>query len=267
MNTKSQLASTDPTFETKGPMGIFLCNRTDNGGANAITTVPTNLSGMWTMPQQASLTFIGQPPPAWVQGTDWKIPTVPAGNFYALAQDQFPSPTSNTSSLWRQGGSTCVMSITDRSSNKVVQGAQYIFDQPCQVGSGTQISLHFIISGVTGGSTVLPGFGVWNLKSRPGAWTFLSPTSFDGVWSVQLRSDDFLDYATLSVTYVPFNTLTSGPAMSRLFYSVSGSARATYPFQVTSSQVIVDAPDAPGTPLESSSSIDIFRASTEFTES
>ncbi len=259
MTTKSQLASADPTFETQGPMGVFLCNRTDNGGANAITTVPTAFSGMWTYPQKALLTYGNiQPPPPWVQGTDWQVPTVSTGGAYALAQDQFPSSTSSNPPNWRQGGSACVMSVSDRSSQKVLPGFQYFFDQPLLVGDGTQLSIHFTISGTGTGSTVVPGFGLWNLISRPGAWTYLYPVSFDGIWSIQLRSDDFLDFATLSVTYVPYSTLRSAPAMSRLFYSVSGSARAVYPFKIATAQAV------DGEPVPDSS-IDIFRASAEFT--
>jgi hypothetical protein len=261
MTTKSHLASQDPTFEARGPMGIFLCNRTDVGDTNSITTPPTLLSGIDTSPQEATLTYgAGQPPPPWVQGTDWKVP---AALSYAVLPDQFPLALS--AGFWVLAGSACVMSVSDRSANRVALGAQYVFDQPFFL-QGTALSMHFTISGIAGGSTVLPGFGLWNLGSRPGAWTYVTPTSFDGVWSIQLRSDDFFDYATLSVTYVRYSTLNSAPSMSRLFYSVSGSANATFPFPVTASHVIDAAPLPPIAPSDARSSIDIIRASTKFKE-
>jgi hypothetical protein len=158
------------------------------------------------------------------------------------------------------------MSVSDRSANRVALGAQYVFDQPFGLG-GTWLSMHFTISGIAGGSTVLPGFGLWNLGSNPGAWTYLTPDSFDGVWSIQLRSDDFYDYATLSVTYVNYSTLNIGGAMSRLFYSVSGSANARFPFALTGSQVVSEARVPSVVPPDARSSIDIIRASTKFNES
>lgn len=262
MTTKSQLASKDPTFEAKGPMGIFLCNRTDYGGGSAPGSASPSFWGIFTAPQQASLTFgPGQPPPPWVQGTDWNVPP---GSVYSPAQDQFP--VSPISTDWGLGGSACVMSVSDRSNEKAVPGKQYVFDQPFGLG-GTWLSMHFTISGMAGGSTVLPGFGLWNLGSSPGAWTYLTPTSFDDVWSIQLRSDDFFDYATLSVTYVRYSTLNLAPAMSRLFYSVSGSAQATFPFSFPASQVIDEARVPPIAPQDARSSIDIVRASTKFRKS
>lgn len=261
MTTKSQLASKDPTFEAKGLMGIFLCNRTDLGAATSITAPPTSQDGLYTDPQQATLTYgAGQPPPPWVQGTDWRV--LPGSA--EILPDQFP--LSNGRGFWAPAGSACVMSVSDRSPNRVALGAQYVFDQPIVVAS-TVISIHFTISGVAGGSTVLPGFGLWNLGSSPGAWTYVTPASFDGVWSIQLRSDDFFDYATLSVTYVHYSTLNNGGAMSRLFYSVSGSANATFPFALTASQVAGEARVPTVVPSDARSSIDIIRASTKFKES
>jgi hypothetical protein len=261
MTTKTQLASQDPTFESKGLMGIFLCNRTDLGSATSITAPPTLQNGLYTDPQKATLTYgAGQPPPPWVQGTDWRV--LPGSA--SILPDQFP--LSNGQGFWAPAGSACVMSVSDRSANRVALGAQYVFDQPIFLES-TGISIHFTISGVAGGSTVLPGFGLWNLGSSPGAWTYVTPTSFDGVWSIQLRSDDFFDYATLSVTYVRYSTLNNGPTMSRLFYSVSGSANTTFPFAITASQVVGEARVPHAVTSDARSSIDIIRASTKFKES
>src|SRR6478672_1779246 len=126
MTKNSQLASTDPTFETQGPMGIFLCNRTDNGSANAIANPPTQFTGVYTLPSQATLNYGNeQPPPPWFKGTDWKLPTVPSGGAYMLAPDQFPS--TNGSNLWSMGGSACVLSVSDRSTKKVAPDAEYNF--------------------------------------------------------------------------------------------------------------------------------------------
>jgi hypothetical protein len=264
MATRRVLSSKDPTFEAKGPMGIFLCNQTDFGGANAILTPPTDVYGMYIVPTQASLTYgpAGQLPPPWVQGTDWKVPSVPPV-YYRLPP--FQLATANTY-WWSPFGSTCVMSVSNRSSNKVALGAQYVFDQPLTLGSGTLISIHFKILGVAGGSTVLPGFGLWNLVSSPGAWRYFDPVSFDGVYSLQLRTDDFLDYATLSVTYVRYSPLSAGPTMSRLFYSVSGHSRVTFPFPLTASHKIEEVSDPSAQPRQPSSSIDIIRASTKLKE-
>lgn len=257
MATTAVLASKDPTFETQGPMGIFLSNQTDYGYTNSITA-PALVGGISVGGTPPTLTYGGggQPPPPWTEGTDWKVPP----GSYSMLPAQFVTPPSPGSTYWGTAGSTCVMSVTDRSSDKVALGAQYVFDQPFVV-IGTRLGIHYTVSGVAGGSTVLPGFGLWNLGSNPGAWTYLTPSTFDGTWSIQLRSDDFLNYATLSVTYVRYSTMASAPAMSRLFYSVSGSVTATYPFAITQSHRIDEParPSADPAKLKPRSTIDIVR--------
>ena len=255
MATTAVLASKDPTFETQGPMGIFLSNQTDWGYTTSIME-PEGIGGISVGGTPPTLTYGGggQPPPPWTQGTDWKV----APDLWQLMPAQFVTPSPP---VWTTAGSTCVMSVTDRSSNKVALGAQYVFDQRFVV-AGTVLGIHYTVSGVAGGSTVLPGFGLWDLRSNPGAWTYLTPTTFDGTWSIQLRSDDFLTYATLSVTYAPYSTMNNGgPAMSRLFYSVSGSVQARYAFPITQTHRLDEPARLPADPakVKPNSSIDIVR--------
>ena len=260
MKTKTALASSDPTFETQGPMGVFLSNQTDFGGENAILTPSTYSTGIYPIPSQVSLGYgpSGNPPPPWTAGTDWKVISADSTVGLTLLPNTFPVNFPNLA-WWYASGSSCVMSVTDRSDNKVALGGQYVFDLPFMAGPGTTLSMHYTVSGVSGGSTVLPGFGLWNLNSNPGAWTYVAPTSFDGVWSLQLRSDDFLNYATLSVAYVNYSPMNMGPTMSRLFYSVSGNNSVTFPFPVISSQQINRPPMLPAKPAKHASRLHIVR--------
>ncbi len=214
--------SQDPTHETQGPMRIILSNQTDLGGTSNFPAPMSSLasvsSGLNVYTNQASLTYggSGTPPQPWVKGTDWKV--TPNSQ---LAPVGFPVATDNEPKTVRLAGSAAPLLVASRAAGKVALGGQYVFDLPFFV-RGTYLSVHFTILGVTGGSTVLPGFGLFNLGSNPRAWTYVTPTAFDGIWSLLLRSDDFLDYARLAVTYVPYGGTNQFGPTSRLVYSVSG---------------------------------------------
>lgn len=219
-------SSQDPTFETQGPMRVFLSNQTDLGGTNAFPFLMLNppntpFFGFGTGGNYLpSLTYgpAGNPPPPWNQGSDWQV----LASGLAIPPLQMPIVYQNgsTTQAYPVGNAEAVY-IADRSNNLVVTNGQYILDFPFVVG-GTWLSIHFVITGVAGGSTVLPGFGLYNLGSNPGAWTYLAPTSFDGLWSIQLRSDDFFNYLTLSLSYVRYSDTNPLGPMSRLVYAASG---------------------------------------------
>jgi len=174
---------TDPTFETQGPMRVFFTNNTDNGGTNGfpldVNSPSYSFFGPYMQSQQAALTYgpPGTPPPPWTRGTDWDViasKSVAPVNFPVVAGGQYGYSAGNAE----------VLRISDRSPSKVALGGQYTFDLPFGI-IATHLSIHLIVTGVAGGSTVLPGFGLWNLGSNPHAWTYLTPTAFDGTWSTR----------------------------------------------------------------------------------
>lgn len=231
MDKSTTLASQDPTFETQGPMNVFLNNQTDM----RFSLDPSQA----TLKNDTSPT----PPPAWVLGRDWQVLSA------YLSQPPWPYPQAQP--LTGVTGCANVIAIANRGTSSVKAGGVYICDQPLYIPN-TSISMHFTISGVAGGSTVLPGFGLFNLVSNPGAWTYVTPTDFDGSWSIQLRSPDYFNLATLSVSYVPYGWQSWIGASSRLFYSVAGSG-----------MLLASVPGfSPGT--EDARSIKIVRASGEY---
>jgi hypothetical protein len=218
MDTKKK--SDDYTFQANGPMAVFFRNDADQ---RAGVYNGTRWGGTGIDPTKVRLQYlpIVQPPPPWVQNTDWSIAGAPAQPFPYQAM---PS---------RMGqGSVQPLYINERGPAKVVSGASYLFDQPITPGSYTLISLHFKIVGVPGGSTVVPGFGLFNLISNPNAWSYIYPMpgTFDGDWSIQLRSVDFYDLMTLRASYVRSAFLMGvGLPVSRLCYQISGSSMVALP--------------------------------------
>jgi len=249
---------TDPTFETQGPMRVFFTNNTDNGGTNGfpldVNSPSYSFFGPYMQSQQAALTYgpPGTPPPPWTRGTDWDViasKSVAPVNFPVVAGGQYGYSAGNAE----------VLRISDRSPSKVALGGQYTFDLPFGI-IATHLSIHLIVTGVAGGSTVLPGFGLWNLGSNPHAWTYLTPTAFDGTWSIELRSDDFLGYATLSLTYVRYSGTSRFGPMSRLVYSVSGIGMC-WPYFTTPTGTTQAPPSFEPVPRDRASTIDVIRSS------
>jgi hypothetical protein len=244
MNNSTTLASQDPTLETQGPMYVYLNNQTD---------MVFQLD-----PTQATLGYGSSPtpPPVWVQGKDWQVLSA-ALNLPPWQYPQSPTFTVPT-------GSANVIGIANRGTSSVAARGEYVFDQQFFI-TGTRISMHFTISGVSGGSTVLPGFGLWNLGSNPGAWTYVTPTVFDGSWSIQLRSPDCYNLATLSVSYVPYGWMNPlQRATSRLFYSVAGSGSLFASVAPFPSNVEDKPACSTGEAVREASSIEIVRASGEY---
>lgn len=259
MTAKSRTATADPTFESQGAMGILFANKTDYSVFNS--SLNTFVQGVAISDTGAQLSYGSTPPPTpWILGTNWNY--IPGSSM--VPSWQFPVQSTFLSQAFTSlFGTLCVLGVADRSSSQVALGESYTLDLPFTV-LGTALSIHLVITGVAGGSTVSPGFGLRNLGSNPG-WTYLLPVSFDGTWSLQLRSDDFLDFATLSVTYVPYSHLNQGGSMSRLFYSVSGSCPNNTTFSgcypIPSGQTTV-----PETGPKAHSAIKLVRASTKFKE-
>ncbi len=256
-------SSQDPTFETQGPMRVFLSNQTDLGGT---TGFPLQLETPGTRPfygLSTNSTYVptltygpaGNLPPPWNQGTDWI--TLPSG--LAVPPLQMPVIFSTAYNIAYPIGNAETFLIADRSNNKVALNGQYIFDFPFLAGGGTWLSIHFVITGVAGGSTVLPGFGLYNLGSNPGAWTYIAPTEFDGSWSIQLRSDDFFNYLTLSLSYVRFSDTNQFGPMSRLVYAASGIGSCNVPLDFGAKKQ----PSATSTKAKLST-LDIFRVEDDY---
>jgi hypothetical protein len=263
MSTKSRTAAVDPTFESQGPMGILFANKTDLGMFNS-NPIYGYVQGVGIPGSGAQLSYSPTPPSTpWTPGTNWKgLPVSPLGA--VVPSWQFPvQSTLNGDEVTSMFGSLCVLGVVDRSSSQVALGESYILDLQFIIG-GTYMSMHFAITGVAGGSTVSPGFGLMNVGSKPG-WTYYLATAFHDTWSLQLRSDDFLDFATLSVTYVPYSSLNTGGSMSRLFYSISGSCPNGNTFS-RCSPASADQTIVPEKAPKAHSAIEIVLASTKYKE-
>jgi len=254
----------DPTFQARGAMGVFFSNQTDWGGATA-TGSPGGGTGV--DPSQATLQYLplDSPPPTWQRGSDWRT----FGQKVVLPPSQLTVPVPGSSNIWMSGNGMPLY-ITERGPSKAVPGGTYLFNQPVTPGAYTLISLHFMIVGGDRGSTVQPGFGLFNLVSRPNAWTYIYPEGgFTGSWSVPLRTVDFFTYATLSVSYVPYSDLIGPGPMSRLCYGVSGQSRIVFNVWNTAQGAEPEAPapqeDAghePG-PIEIAADPSTYRLATE----
>jgi len=261
MNIESnKVMGQDPTLETQGPMRIILSNQTDIGGTSAFplqigNPPPHSFIGFAPDVSKATLTYgpFGNPPPPWVLGKDWQL--IPPGS--GLPPLQFPAVNGSSGCTI---GNAEVLLVADRSAGKVALNAQYIFDLPFFI-NGTFLSIHFTLNGVASGSTVLPGFGFFNLVTNPDAWTYITPTAFDGIWSIQLRSDDFFNYATLSLCYVRFSGTNRFGPTSRLVYSVSGIGICPNALSIPNTE-IPRHDTQPG--KQTVSALDIFRASGDY---
>lgn len=187
---------TDPTFGNRGGIAAFLTS--PNARVSSIVT------------SSATLTYGSTPlpPPPWNRGADWATPTPTVYDVKAGAVVQ-------------------ALAIRDRSTNMVVPNANYYFAQPFTISQQTLLSLYFVLSGVEGGSTIVPGFGLFNLGTNPNAWTYVTPTGplVNFTFSIGLRADDFFSFATLTVQYVPYSYIVPGGySVSRLVYTITGCA-------------------------------------------
>jgi hypothetical protein len=213
----------DPTFQASGAMGVFFSNQTDWGW---ITATGAPAGGTGVDPSQATLQYLplDMPPPPWRRGSDWQT----FGQKVVLPPWQLPVPAASSTNVWMSGSGMPLL-IAERGPSRAVPGGTYLFNQPVTPGAYTLISLHFMVVGGEHGSTVQPGFGLFNLVSRPNAWTYVYPEGgFTGSWSLPLRTVDFFTWATLSVSYVPFSIVAGSGPISRLCYSVSGQSRIAF---------------------------------------
>lgn len=179
---------TDPTMQTTGPMTSYI--EFDNG------------TGGYMRQSQVTLEYFPHdaPPPPWTEGTQWTNLTSKIGQFGVKVPANVASP---------------VLEVTDRSSQSIPLGKAYLFTQHVQLWQ-----TYFEIHGVQGGSTCLPGIGLYNLISNPNAWTIIKPQTFDGTWAVSWLSPTSIAPITVSVTYAPAqDTLPT----SRLIYSYSST--------------------------------------------
>jgi hypothetical protein len=122
---------------------------------------------------------------------------------------------------WTQqaGYAGCVW-IADMSSNAVAAGKTYAFAVDLL---SNWIQLYFLLTGGSSGTTVLPGFGLFNLVTNPGAWTYRTPPQFTGKWRIGLLSPYSDAPIWLSVEYAPPKQYLSSPGLeSRLIFTLTG---------------------------------------------
>lgn len=210
------MSDTDPTLQSVGWLVVTAKNDLgygylDSSGAHGLDIPRTALQ---YAPADA-------PPPAW-SGNQWQSGDTTAYPFGTFLPG-------NPLMGGRVAGLAQVAQVSDMSSNAVMLDKQYIFTSgnldSGWPNPGLGIELLWTVTGVLGGSTLLPGFGFFNLIKAPNVWTYISPSSFDGWWGVELRHSWFEAYVQLSVEYVPAGQLmvaTPTPLVARLNYTIAG---------------------------------------------
>jgi hypothetical protein len=197
----------DPTVQTTGGLAVSLKNL-------------TNCSGQWASGQAIGITLAppvvtygppAQPPPAWTSGTQYTP--------YPGIAPMFGSPQTFAGNTFANGLYQTLW-IPDLSSQAVVPGKLYYFAIGCSAQTNAQ--LYLVLSGGTDGTTVLPGFGLYNLITAPRRWTYLTPQAFTGEYSLDVNNPAYAETLTLSVRYQPPRWVNNFQMASRLAYSISG---------------------------------------------
>lgn len=170
---------TDPTFQKSGIMTTF-----------TRFLVPSNLinyAQVTSFPHDA-------PPPAWTEGDQWTALYPHGASMPANYLDHSAIP---------------FITINDRSNQSIPENKGYSF-LAYAGGLVANSSAYFELHGVAGGSTCVPGFGLYNLVSNPKAWTIIKPQTFDGIFSVSWLNPSYIVPVTATVQYAPaqesFNT-------------------------------------------------------------
>lgn len=197
----------DPTLQSSGNLIALLklawnCTSIYGGtvygmqvGFNSITYGPPN-----------------ELPPAWTAGNQYS----------AISSTQVPgfgAMVPQGSGWTRQAGYAGCAQIADMSSNGVVAGKTYAFAVDLQ---SNWIQLYFLLTGGSSGTTVLPGFGLFNLVKNPNAWTYVTPTQFTGEWQIGLLSPFSDAPVWLSVEYAHPKQYGSTGLQSRLIFTCTG---------------------------------------------
>jgi hypothetical protein len=214
------MAATDPTVQTQGRLMVGLkadMNVTRyNSDGSGLIGLPITFAGLVYGPQNA-------PPPAWSNGPP-KPNQYRAGNGAvcgAMGMVLSPGPAfiSQTGACW-------VLSVWDMSAQTVLPNKTYAF--AISVGSENWIQLYVRITGGPNGSTVLPGFGLWNLGTNRNAWTYVTPQEpFTGEWMIGLHSPASFAVVWLSVEYAPPKDYRVG-IESRLLFTIAGLTLTRY---------------------------------------
>jgi hypothetical protein len=205
------MPATDPTVQTKGTLIVGLktdLNVTQHTfGQPDLFGCPVAFAGITYGPPNA-------PPPAWTSGKQYNSGK---GTAYGAMG---PLPSSAT--IVFQAGVCQVLGITDMSTNAVVSGKTYALT--ISVGWQNWIQLYVRVTGGPNGSTVLPGFGLWNLVTSPNAWTYVTaPEPFTGEWMIGLHSPVSFAVVWLSAEYAPPKDYGKGHLESRLLFTCAGS--------------------------------------------
>jgi hypothetical protein len=173
------LTSNDPTFESKGDFQAIVLDRT-----NAKVYMG-----------ESQLSYSKPPPKHWVKKEDWICKE-------KVWSQTFNSPTKNKN---KWAGAYPYLTVKDRSSAHVAEGYAYIFysDTNIAFSSGMPNRFCFRLTGVAGGSVVLPGFGLYGIGGKPEEWSYIWPNNFQGGWGIQVLSDAFATPYSMSVQYKP----------------------------------------------------------------
>jgi hypothetical protein len=228
-----QAMTTDPTLQTSGGL-VLTCKNLTN-----------ELGGVQLMPHAPEYGPPSAPPPEWAAGTQYVATSSTTAEFGSVV-----SPAGYSSYLEGLG---VPLQIVDMSTQQVVPGKFYYLKVDCfgAKGNAVYLRLYAAISGSAAGSTVLPGFGLYNLSSAPGAWAYITPAVFDGYeFSISVNNPYFAEPLDLTVRYQPLRFLNWFSNASRLSYSVSGGTWSSYPNA--------------GTPEHEPAVSDILRASHEY---
>lgn len=187
----------------EGPLNMFLCNRTDIGRIQG-----SKSSGIATQPTVLSYPDREQPKP-WTP-KQWRA--APARQVLPYASPLHDGSTTRWTRMSTLAG------IVDRGEKQVELGKRYRFVTQTTVG----VRLAFELLGVAGGSTLRPGFEVFDLPERPGAWTQVWAQDFVDEWSVRISNPYFESWAQLSVELVPFPKRFRNFPLQRLIFTLEG---------------------------------------------
>lgn len=196
--------SNDPTFQKQGMLRVLFRNDSnwswlDMGKPRGI---PVAFNSIEYEPQ-------GRPPPRW------------GAQQYRTQDGEAPRFGTNMGDQSLCMGCFEAIDVLDMSNQSVVSGCQYLF----RVTILPEIQLFFMITGVNGGAVVLPGFGLFNLDTRPNAWTYITPEEvFTGYWQIGVLTPSFGATAWLSVENSPSRQYHGGPGQASLIFSISGNA-------------------------------------------
>jgi hypothetical protein len=192
--------TTDPTLQTSGALVLSFKNLTNASG------------GFLLRPNAPTYGPPGAPPPQWTAGTQYTASPSTAAMF-------------GTGAGSRVEGLHRPLQVTDMSTAQVIPGKLYYLTVDCQWAGWASIRLYAVIAGSAAGSTVQPGFGLFNVTGAPLAWKYFVPAAFDGSeFSLSLNNPFYGEPVILTVRYQPPRLVfaPSGISASRLSYTISG---------------------------------------------